>query len=176
MLQNGADADTMDDSVPPVPVLVTALDNYYKKTTDTVELLLRHGANANAAKGTMPILILAVIKDECDTVSVLLAHGANPHHRGKHGTALDYALKRRNASAMIVRLLWDAQFPASDWDRMVLACNSQNDGHREDTATVHRLEYHTGKGSDDDSDFYCYRTDSDDSGGSDESFASAKTI
>lgn len=176
LLQNGADADAMDNSVPPEPVLVTALNKYANKFNDVVELLLRHGANANAAEGTTPILILAVIRDNCDTVSVLLAYGANLHHRGKHGTALDYALKRRYVSTKIVRLLWDAQFPASGWDRMVLACNSQNDEHWEDTATVHRLEYHTGKGSDDDSGtdhdsvFYRYSTDSD------ESFASAKTI
>lgn len=179
LLQNGADADAMDNSV---PVLATALDKYSSVSNDVVKLLLRYGANANAAKGTTPVLILAVIKDDCDSVSALLAHGANLHHRGKHGTALDYALKRRYVSTEIVRLLWDAQFPAGDWDRMVLARNSQNDEHWEDAATVHRLEYHTGKGSDDDSDFHSYSTYSDDtwysdgSGASDESFASAKTI
>lgn len=151
----------MDDSVPPVPVLITALKSHGKTSNDVVRLLLRCGANVNAAKGTTSALITAVMEVDCDMVSVLLAHGANPHHRGKHGTALDYALERRYVSSKIVRLLWDAQFPASDWDRMVLACNSQNDEHREDIATVHRLEYRTGKGSDDDSGFYRYSTDSD---------------
>ena len=61
--------------------------------TDTVQVLLKHGADINARDDNeSPPLHWAVEGGHIDTVRALLNHGADVHARNKYGdTALDVA-------------------------------------------------------------------------------------
>jgi hypothetical protein len=119
---------------------------------DIVACLLQHGADVNAVSNSdsVPpdraspetVLIIAVDDDDHDIVSMLLAYDPDLHFRGKYGTALDRALTGRNMS--IIRLLWNAHFPESEWNRTLLACNGNTEEHRYDAVTVHDIKYYTG--------------------------------
>lgn len=170
LLHLGAELRPLDKSV--CNPIITAVQDLQE---DIVELLLKHDAGAKAVfEGSEPhtLLIVAAQRDKYHIASFLLANGADPNYRDELGTSLDYAFRGRHFK--MARLLWDAQFPASKLDRTRLACHSQTKEHFFDTATVHRIKYHTedtdkssyNSGSDADSSYYF---DGDDSDGSDNS-------
>jgi len=112
---------------------------------DVVELLLQHGADVDAVEDSelseSALIIAAGRRGNYDIASLLLAYGADLNYRNELGTALDSALQWRWIK--IAQLLWEAHFPSSEWDRTLLACNSRIEWHWDDTATVHRIDYHT---------------------------------
>jgi hypothetical protein len=69
------------------------------KNTETIRLLLEHGAKANAAQaGGFTPLFSAAIANRIDLVEILLAFGADPHRRSDAGkTAADFARERGHA-------------------------------------------------------------------------------
>jgi len=62
----------------------------------TINLLLAHGANANAIQaGGFTPLFSAATANRRDLAEILLAHGADPHHKSDAGkTAADFARER----------------------------------------------------------------------------------
>lgn len=97
------------------------------------ELLLQNGADVNAVRSNESALITAVTKANHNIVSLLLSYGPDLQYRGELGTALDYALLHRHIE--IARLLWDAQFPKSKWNRAHLTCDGRTKEHWYHTAT-----------------------------------------
>jgi len=129
---------------------------------DVVELLLQHGADVNAvstpsvlSKKPETALTIAVRMRHHEVASVLLAYHPDLHHRLEYGTALDCALSLSDTE--MIRLLWNAHFPESEWSRTLLTCASKTGEHWHDTVTVHEIEYYTGDGGDNG-----YETDRDD--------------
>jgi hypothetical protein len=148
LLQCGACTDAVENSVPLNAAFLAAIRaasflgaDPFK---DIAELLLQHGADVDAVDDCIApqtALMTAVVTDDHSTLSMLLAHGADVHYRNKYGTALDFAFCMRLTES--AQLLWEAHFPASGWDRTLLACRSKTVRHWSDTATVDRGEYET---------------------------------
>ena len=69
------------------------------RNRETIEILLVHGANADATQvgGYTPIFSAAAA-NRMDLAELLLAHGANPHHKNDEGkTPAEYARQRGHA-------------------------------------------------------------------------------
>ncbi len=66
------------------------------KNRETIELLLVHGANADAIQvGGYTAIFSAAAANRMDLAELLLAHGANPHHKNEEGkTPAEYARQR----------------------------------------------------------------------------------
>jgi len=111
---------------------------------EAVESLLQHGADVNAVTYSEVLpesaLNIAVSGNNFDIASTLLAYGADLHYRNEFGTALDYALLKRRTK--MARFLWDSHFPESEWDSNHPASTGRTEYHWNDTATVHRIDYH----------------------------------
>ena len=96
-------------------------------------------------------------------------------------TALDYAFLDRHTE--IARLLWDAQFPKSEWYRTLIACTSKTDEHRYDAVTVHDIKQYIEDGGSrgyetggDGNSNYSFDSYDNDLFRSSESTTSAKTV
>jgi hypothetical protein len=97
LLNGGARVDTLSKNPQQNQPLHAALA--LGKNTETISLLLEHGAPANAAQaGGFTPLFSAAIADRRDLVEMLLAAGADPHRKSDAGkTAADFARERGHA-------------------------------------------------------------------------------
>jgi ankyrin repeat protein len=151
---------------------------------DIAELLLRNGADVNAMRGSASFettLISAVVKGNHNIVSLLLSYGSDIQYRDALATALDNAFLDRHTE--IARLLWDAQFPKSEWYRTLIACTSKTDEHRYDAVTVHDIKHYIEDGGSrgyetggDGNSNYSFDSYDNDLFRSSESTTSAKTV
>jgi ankyrin repeat protein len=69
------------------------------RNRETMEILLVHGANADATQaGGYTAIFSAAAANRMDLAELLLAHGANPHHKNDEGkTPAEYARLRGHA-------------------------------------------------------------------------------
>jgi ankyrin repeat protein len=69
------------------------------RNRETIEILLVHGANADATQaGGYTAIFSAAAANRMDLAELLLAHGANPHHKNDEGkTPAEYARQRGHA-------------------------------------------------------------------------------
>ena len=105
LIENGADIEEADDKYNDTALMHAVMNG----DTDTLECLIKHGANVNTTKanGVTPLMVCAVL-DYDKNASLLLEHGADINAKDNEDKdALFYAKQSRNDN--IINILNEEQ-------------------------------------------------------------------